>query len=154
MTSIPLISDGQPVTYEFLNLLVGAVNKLSKPDTDGSDQDITITGGTGFSLPKSSGVSVVIGTFTLNFGSIKNAKQSTAKATPKFSGEFKDPPLVFVSAVDPSSDTNEDISYLSLTVTQTSATQFTCKARRMVAGKDSTNKDKITVNYIAIGRAT
>ena len=154
MTSIPLISDGQPVTYEFLNLLVGAVNKLSKPETGGEDQDITITGGTNYSLPKSSGVSVVIGSFTLNFGSIQNAKQSTATATAKFSGQFKSAPLVFVTAVDPSSDTNSDISYISLTVTQVSAAQFTCKGRRMVAGKDATNKDKIDVNFIAIGPAT
>lgn len=153
MTNIPLISDGEPVTYQFLNTLVGAVNKLAKPDTDGEIQDITITGQR-YSLTKSQPAAILIGTFSLNFGSIKNAKQSTAQAQVEFDkAKFKSAPLVFVSAVDPSSDDNSDISYISLTVTSISATQFKCKARRMIAGKDATNKDKIDVNFIAIGQA-
>lgn len=155
MTNIPPISDGQPVTYEFLNLMVAAVNKLAKSETEGGgQQDIEVTSGTGYTLGKATDVSIVIGQFNLRFGSIANAKQSTATSTVKFSGQFKSPPLVFVSAVDPSSDSAADISYISLTVTQVSGTQFTCKGRRMVAGKDAANKDNLKVNFIAIGPAS
>jgi hypothetical protein len=154
MTNIPPISDGQPVTYEFLNLLVAAVNKMAKSETEGGgQQDIEISG-KGYSLSKASDVSILIGQFNLKFGSIANAKQSTATSTVQFGGQFKSPPLVFVSAVDPSSDSAADISYISLTVTQVSGTQFTCKGRRMVAGKDASNKDNLNVNFIAIGPAS
>jgi hypothetical protein len=154
MTNIPPISDGQPVTYEFLNLLVAAVNKLSKSETQGGGQQGIEISGKGYSLSKASDVSILIGQFNLKFGSISNAKQSTSTANVQFGGQFKSPPLVFVSAVDPSSDSAADISYISLTVTQVSGTQFTCKGRRMVAGKDAANKDNLNVNFIAIGPAS
>jgi hypothetical protein len=155
MTNIPPISDGQPVTYEFLNLVVAAVNKLAKSETEGGgQQDIEISSGSGYSLSKASDVSIVIGQFNLKFGSIAKAKQSTATATVKFSGQFKSAPLIFVSAVDPSSDSAADVSYISLTTTQVSATQFTCRGRRMVAGKDAADKDNLKINFIAIGPAS
>lgn len=154
MTNLPPISDGQPVTYEFLNLMVGAINNLSKAANSQGEtpknQDIEV-GGVGYPITAQTGVSIVVGKFSLKFGSIQNAKQSTAQTTVKFSGQFKSDPLVFVTPVDPSADDNADISYVSLVLAKVSKTQFTCKGRRMVAGKDATNKDTLDVNFIAIG---
>ena len=152
MTNIPPISDGQPVTYEFLNLIVGAVNKLSTPETGEANQDIEVSGSS-YSLNKNDPVSIVVGRFTLEFGSLANVKTSVASKTLKFDGQFKSAPLVFLSAVDDTAEKLNTTSYVSLMATEVTKSNFICRGRRTLSGKEAREKDTITVNFLAIGPA-
>jgi hypothetical protein len=149
MTNIPPISDGQPLTYETLNLMIAAINKLSKTEA-AENQVIEVSGGG--TNPSTDDASIVVGEFTLNFGKISSGKQSTAQATVNLGGKFKKIPRIVVTAIDEKSG-EKQISYVSLIVTGVSRTQFTCKGRRMVAGKDVESGDELKVNFVAIGAA-
>lgn len=153
MASIPRISDGQPVTYEFLNILVDAVNKLSNPETGGANQDIEVTGSS-YSLNKNDPVAIVVGRFTLEFGALTGRASGSVRAkTIQFDGQFKNTPLVFLSAVDDTADAANTTSYISVVATKVSKTSFTCRGRRTYAGKKAVQEDTITVNFVAIGTA-
>lgn len=152
MASIPRISDGQPVTYEFLNLLVDAVNQLSNPETGGANQDIEVTGSS-YSLNKNDPVAIVVGRFTLEFGALTGRGGSVRAKTIQFDGQFKNTPLVFLSAVDDTADEANTTSYISVVATKVSKTSFTCRGRRTYAGKKAMQEDNITVNFVAIGTA-
>lgn len=150
MTSLSPISDGQPLTYELINQIIGAVNNLSKSSSEaGTERVIEVFGP---NITATNNVQIFIGEFILNFGNIKNAKESTAKATVQFGNKpFTSNPYVVMSIVDPSNDEASDISYVSLTAINITKSGFTCMARRLVAGKDAKNKDKLKVNFVAIG---
>jgi hypothetical protein len=150
MTSITPISDGQPVTYELINQIIGSINNLSKSTSEaGTERIIEVFGP---NISQTNNVQLFIGEFFINFGSIKNAKESTATAEVEFGKKpFSALPYVIMSVVDPSNETNSEISYVSLTAINITKSGYTCKARRMVSGKDNRNKDKLKVNFIAIG---
>jgi hypothetical protein len=151
---VPPISDGQPVTYEFLNQVVDAVNKLGKIDSEGSGQDITIKGSgqsVGYSFGAKAAVEIIVGRFSLEFASIANVSKSTSQKTIKIGGNFKSPPLIFLSPVDETAEKSATTSYISIVATNVSKTSFTCRARRTIAGKDAQKKDEIIVNFLAIG---
>lgn len=149
MTNIPPLSDGQPLTYEYIKLMADAINTLSKSEA-AINQVIEVSGG---NISQSTeNVSILTGRFNLNFGKTTNNKQSTAQATVTFGGKFKKNPVVTLSARDPSNDTNKDISHISLVITDLNNTQFTCKAKRIIGNQ--TVSDTIEVNFIAIGPAS
>lgn len=150
MTNIPPISDGQPLTYETLNLMIAAINKLSKTEA-AENQGIEVSGG-GITA-STDDANIVVGEFTLKFGSISAGKQSTAQAAVNLGGKFKKIPRILVTALDEKAG-DKQISYVSLIVTNVSRTQFTCKGRRMVAGKDVESADELKINYVAIGAAS
>jgi hypothetical protein len=149
---VPPISDGQPITYEFLNQVVSAVNKLGKTESGESNQDIEFRG-VSYALNKKDSVLVVMGKFSMEFGSLANVSSSTARKTIKFNGNFKQPPLVFLSAVDESADKQADTSYVSLIATDISKSAFTCRARRTLSGKSAQKKDELVINFLAVGPA-
>lgn len=150
MTSITPISDGQPITYELINQIIGSINNLSKSTNEaGTERIIEVFGP---NISATNNVQIYTGEFFINFGNIRNAKESTATAQIQFGNKpFTAIPYVIMSVVDPSNDDNSEISYVSLTAIDITRNGFTCKARRMVAGKDNKNKDKLKVNFIAIG---
>lgn len=149
MTNLNPISDGQPLTYETINLMIGAINSLS-PTEAAVNQVIEVTGG---NIARSTdNVQMFVGEFFLSFGNIKNNKQSNASAQVKFGNRpFTATPYVFVTAVDPSNDAMADMSFISLTLIDITKSSFTCKGRRLWAGNDAVNKDKLKVNFLAIG---
>jgi hypothetical protein len=149
---VPPISDGQPITYEFLNQVVSAVNKLGKTESGESNQDVEFRG-VGYSLNKRDSILVVVGKFSLSFDSLSDITTSTRKKTLSFNSNFKQPPLVFLSAVDESAEKQDDTSYVSLIATDISKSAFTCRARRTLSGKKAQSGDKLVVNFLAVGPA-
>lgn len=151
MTNIPPISDGQPLTYEYIQLMVDAINNLSKTEA-ATNQVVEVSGGN--VLPSTDNVNIVTGTFTLNFGAVTNAgKQSSARKTVTFGGKFSKRPVLTLTPRDPSTaGENEQTSHISLVIASLSASEFTCRAKRIIGNQ--TEKDEIEVQFIAIGPAS
>lgn len=127
------LSDGQPLTYEWLNSLVKEIEALKS--------EVTF-----FGLPTGSKVSIVSKTDTNTIGA-KSKADSINKKSVSFGHTFKTAPNVVAVVYD---DISSTVVINSITTTGFTYTLKTVDDKTALGQKTS---NTIKVNYIAIGES-
>lgn len=152
-TNISVISEGQPLTYELINQIISTVNSI-KQTTDEISQSIEVQG----DLIGSKDEEKVIfqaGTATLDFSGASKTSAARATARVKFSDRnvFSRIPYVTLGVQDPtSSEQGGKNTFITTVVTDLTTKGFIIRARRLTSNAN-TERDQVTVHYIALGTA-
>lgn len=145
MARIPPIYEGQPITYETLNLIIQEVNKIKNLPED-FGQDIVVYGNkVGIGRSEGDDVKIAVGTATVQ------VKQNdiTKNVTLPFDSVFSKPPVVVATIVDTQNGKNNAIQMATITIIN--ITNNNAEARIQLLKAEKKNQVDLEVNYIAIG---
>ena len=147
------LSDKQPITFEWLNSLVDAINDLKGDITDVSESIRPIVfAGDAIASNNNSKVKVVADQHQIASAGGANGKDNIV-TTVTFPSNFKDNSVVVVATAD--FLTSDKVPYrASVSVGSVTDKQFSCRVS-IVDDKINFNKKTaaIVINYIAIGNA-
>ena len=153
-TSINVISEGQPITYELINQIISTVNSV-KQTTEEINQVIEVYGGERLGRAEDRKIIIQAGDFRLNFNEGTSTKAARANAEVSFPTQsvFSKRPYVTLAVEDgTSSSKGGKNSFITTTVTDLTTKGFTVRARRLTTNAN-VEEDSVRIHYIAIGTA-
>lgn len=135
------LSDGTPLTYEWLNQLADAINKLEVQNSD--DSNVKFVG-----LVEGDDVQVETGEVSFKFGD----EIQIQKPNITFKYAFAEPPAVFASVYK--KNINFDLAYpAAIGISNITATNFDAVVQTFKVGKTILKKgDTGYIRYVAIGK--
>ena len=146
------LSDGQPITFEWLNSLVDEINRLRQDLTANSQADKTRVRPiiySGDAIQKAGKIKVIAD--QQKIGDAKNTK-AAFNAIVKFPGNgFKDNSVIVVATADMKKD-DKQAEKLVVSVANITNSKFVCTVTP-IDGETLKVGDDIVINYIAVGDA-
>lgn len=145
MAGINLLTDGTPLTFEWLNSLADAINQLSAQNAD--DSNVQFIGDV-----EGQDVLVVTGTQTVNIQK-ESAKGSQITVNNiQFKNAFKDSNVVVVAMVTSKASTGATPPKpAGITVTEITSTNFNAVVQ-LFDEQQKFGKIKFDIKYVAIGK--
>ena len=148
------LSDGQPITFEWLNTIVSEINSLksdlaanTKADRANRLRPITYAGDAINSAGK---IKVIADQHTL--GTVGRTVRGSFNAEVKFPGNgFKDASVIVVATVD-MAKTKTSAEQAAVSVANVTKTGFYCTVVP-IDSESFVNKQAVIINYIAVGDA-
>jgi len=146
------LSDGQPITFEWLNTLVEEINRLRQDLTANSQADKTRVRPiiySGDAIASAGKIKVIADQQTI--GDAKKTK-AAFNAIVKFPGNgFKDNSVIVVATADMKKD-DKQAEKLVVSVANVTNSKFVCTVTP-IDGEQLTVGQDIVINYIAVGDA-
>lgn len=140
---VPILSDGTPLTFEWLNSVANAINALEVDNKNNSN--VLVSG-----YIKDDNVQVVTGRFEVNVSSTKKGVQ-LRRENIKFPVTFKDSEVVVVAMVTHSVSTSTKPNPAAISVDGIAKDKFNVTIQVFDADNNIKN-EKFEVKYIAIGK--
>jgi ribosomal protein S24E len=140
---VPILSDGTPLTFEWLNSVANAINALEVDNKNNSN--ILVSG-----YVKDVDVQVVTGKIDISISANKKGIQ-VRRENIKFPVSFKDSEVVVVAMVTHSVTGSTKPNPAAVSVDGITATKFNATVQVFDADNDIKN-EKFEVKYIAIGK--
>lgn len=140
---VPILSDGTPLTFEWLNTVANAINALEVDNKNNSN--ILVSGYT-----KDVDVQVVTGKFDINISATKKGVQ-VRRENVKFPVAFKDSEVIVVAMVTHSVSGSTKPNPAAISVDGITQSKFNATIQVFDADNNIKN-EKFEVKYIAIGK--
>jgi hypothetical protein len=146
MSIVSPLSDGTPLTYEWLNSLANAINKVALENEDDSNVKFVGVGNNG------QDVQVILGSVTIESGSKKNTGSKILQNNIKFPVAFdNDDVSVFATITSVGAKQQDNAVPAAVSVGQITFSNFDAVIQ-LFDGSGKFGKSTLELKYIAVGK--
>lgn len=147
MSAVAPLSDGTPITYEWLNSLANAINKVVLENEDDSNVKFVGVGDAG-----GENVQVVLGSVTIESGSKKTAGSKILQNNIEFPVSFADSNVTVLATITSNGAKQHDNAVpAAVSVGEITSATFDA-AIQLFDGSGKFGKGTLELKYVAIGK--